>query len=487
MREQQIGDLVAELRTLGRECEWSEVKCNNERPEEIAEYISAISNAAAIAGVEFGYLLWGIEDETFVVVGTRFDPWTARKGNEPLINWLIRSMIPQLDFQFFETNIERQRVIVLRIPKAPNQPVRFGSDAFVRVESQKRKLKDYPEHARKLWASFDTTTFEAGIALQDVDGPSVLQLLDFSTCFDKLGIALPADQTGILARLCDEQLAVAQPGGHYDITNLGAILFAKKLSDFGRLGRKAIRIVKYSGEGRFDIQRQWEDAPAMRGYATAFEAAVAFINSQVEQNEPIEQALRTRLKMYPDIAIRELVGNAIIHQDFSIRGKGPLIEIFDRRIEVTSPGRPLLEPIRFIDGPPRSRNEALASMARRLNMCEELGTGIDKVIRAVEILQLPPPIFETPVDSTKSTLLAHKPLDQMTREERVRACLQHACLCVAMGKQMSNASVRKRFGLDNKQSAKATRIINETLETGNIKPVDPIASRKFMRYVPAWC
>ncbi|WP_404308234.1 ATP-binding protein [Neorhodopirellula lusitana] len=487
MTDQQLQDLIAELRSIGRECEWSEFKCNNERPEEIAEYISAMSNSAAMAGVESAYLVWGIRDETLDIVGTRFDPSTARKGNEPLFNWLMRSTLPQLDFQFFTTEVSGHRVVVLKIPRAPNQPVRFGSEAFIRVDSQKRKLKDYPEHARKLWASFDTTTFEAGIAKQDVDGPRLLQLLDFSTCFDKLGIALPADQAGILGRLCDEQLAVEQPGGRYDITNLGAILFAKNLSDFGRLGRKSIRVVKYSGDGRFEIERQWEDAPAMRGYAMAFEAAVAFVNSQVKQNEPIGEALRAKVKMYPEIAIRELVGNAIIHQDFSIRGTGPLIEIFEHRIEVTSPGQPLLDPIRFIDGPPRSRNESLAAMARRLNMCEELGTGIDKVIEAVEIFQLPPPVFETPVESTRSTLLAHKPLDEMTREERIRACLQHACLCIATGEQMSNKSVRKRFGLDDKQSAKATRIINETLETGDIKPVDPTASRKYMRYVPSWC
>jgi ATP-dependent DNA helicase RecG len=485
--EQQIIDLIAELRRLGRECEWTEFKCNNENPDEIAEYVSALSNSAAIAGVEYGYVVWGIQDVTLDVVGTRFSPLDARKGNEPLVNWLMRSMLPQLDLQFFQANVEGVPIVLLRIPKAPNQPVRFGSEAFIRIDTQKRKLKDYPEHARKLWAAFDTTKFEAGLAQQDVDGSRVLQLLDFTVCFDKLGIALPTDQAGILARLCDEQIIVAQPGGRYDITNLGAILFAKRLSDFGRLGRKVIRVVKYSGDGRFDIERQWEDAPANRGYATSFEAAVDYINSQVEQNEPIEQALRTKVKMYPAIAIRELVGNAIIHQDFSMRGTGPLVEIFDRRIEITSPGLPLLDPIRFIDGPPRSRNEALAAMSRRLNMCEELGTGIDKVVGAVELFQLPPVLFETPVDSTKSTLWAYKPLDDMSREERIRACFQHACLCIVTGSEMTNQSVRKRFGLDENQSSKASRIIGDTVDAGLVKPVDAGAGRKYMRYVPKWC
>jgi len=48
--EQQIGDLIAELRRLGRECEWTEFKCNNENPDEIAEYVSPLPNSAANAG-----------------------------------------------------------------------------------------------------------------------------------------------------------------------------------------------------------------------------------------------------------------------------------------------------------------------------------------------------------------------------------------------------------------------------------------------------
>jgi predicted HTH transcriptional regulator len=399
----------------------------------------------------------------------------------------VRSTQPHLDIEFFETTLEGKNMVVLRIPKAPNQPVRVGSEEFIRIDSQKRKLKDYPEHARRLWASFSTASFESGIALQDVDGSRILQLLDFTECFDRLKIALPSDQAGILARLSDEQLVVSRPGAKFDITNLGAILFAKNLNDFGRLGRKTIRVVKYSGAGRFEIERQWEDAPANRGYAVSFDAAVDFVKSQIEQNEPIENALRKKVTMYPEIAIRELVGNAIIHQDFSIRGTGPVVEIFDRRVEITSPGKPLLDPIRFIDGPPRSRNEMLASMCRRMNMCEELGPGIDKVIQAVEFFQLPPPVFETPLESTKTTLWAYKPLDEMSRDERVRACLQHACLCVATGAEMNNSSVRKRFGLEKTQTQKASRIIADALEAGAIKPVDPDAGRKLMRYVPQWC
>ena len=83
------------------------------------------------------------------------------------------------------------------------------------------------------------------------------------------------------------------------------------------------------------------------------------------------------------------MANALIHQDFSLTGTGPTVEIFADRIEVTNPGTPLIDTLRFIDEPPQSRNETLAATMRRLNICEERGSGIDKVISQVELYQLP--------------------------------------------------------------------------------------------------
>ena len=100
--------------------------------------------------------------------------------------------------------------------------------------------------------------------------------------------------------------------------------------------------------------------------------------------------------MFPELAVRELVANALIHQDFFVTGAGPMVEIFDDRIEITNPGEPLVDTQRFVDTPPRSRNEALASLMRRFRICEERGSGIDKVVLQVELFQLPAPLFETP-------------------------------------------------------------------------------------------
>ncbi len=133
--------------------------------------------------------------------------------------------------------------------------------------------------------------------------------------------------------------------------------------------------------------------------------------------------------MYPELAVRELVANALIHQDFSLTGTGPMVEVFQDRVEITNPGTPLIDTLRFIDEPPRSRNETLAGIMRRLNICEERGSGIDKVIAEVEFFQLPAPDFQVTANHTRVTLYAPKKLSEMSQEDRIRACYQHTCLC----------------------------------------------------------
>ena len=182
----------------------------------------------------------------------------------------------------------------------------------------------------------------------------------------------------------------------------------------------------------------------------------------------------------------ELVANALIHQDFFVTGAGPMVEIFEDRIEITNPGEPLVDTQRFLDAPPESRNEALASLMRRVRICEERGSGIDKVITQVEMFQLPAPLFEVPPGSTRAVLFAHKILANMERAERVRACYQHACLKYVMRDFLTNASLRERFGIKEKNRATASRRICEAVDEGVIKPFDENAARRLMKYVPFW-
>ena len=145
------------------------------------------------------------------------------------------------------------------------------------------------------------------------------------------------------------------------------------------------------------------------------------------------------------------------------------MELFRNRIEITNPGAPLVEPERFIDFPPRSRNEALASLMRRMGLCEEQGTGIDKVVAAVEEAQLPPPEFRAEADATRVTLFGPRPFADMTTEERLRACYQHAVLHYLGRQRMKNATLRERFGVDSRNAAQVSAVIRKALDESLIR------------------
>ena len=281
-----------------------------------------------------------------------------------------------------------------------------------------------------------------------------------------------------------EKIITEKGSAQYDIANLGAVLFAKRLSDFDTLARKAVRVIIYKGNNRIETIKEQAGA---KGYAVGFEGLVDYINDQLPKNEQIGPALRKEVSMYPEIAVRELVANAIIHQDFASTGDSPMVEVFSDRIEITNPGTPLIDTLRFIDEPPQSRNEALAAFMRRLNICEERGSGIDKVIFQVEFFQLPPPEFLVTQKHTKAILFAPKELTKMDKKDKIRACYQHACLRYVSNDQMTNTSLRERFSIKDKNYPIASRIIADTIDAGLIKPYDPEStSRKHAKYVPFW-
>lgn len=478
-----LAGVVRELCKLAAETEWVEFKRNNDNRKEIGEYISALSNAAALADKAFAYLVWGVDDSTHAIIGTTVKPMSDKIGNEELESWLLRLLSPKLSFRFHEVMVEEHRVVLLEIERARRQPTQFESVEYIRVGSYKKKLKDFPEKERELWRVFDRTPFEEGVAREHVTADEVLALLDYPSYFALLERPLPSNKANILATLEEDRLIRKSDAGTCDVTNLGAILFAKRLADFGALGRKTVRVIVYEGPGRLETLKE-HNLP--KGYAAGFEGMITLINGFIPANEVIGQALRKNVPMYPELAVRELVANALIHQDFFISGTGPMIEIFSDRMEVTNPGNPLVATERFVDNPPRSRNEALASLMRRMGVCEERGSGVDKVVWQTELAQLPAPLFEVPGDSTRAVLFGHRPLTKMARADRVRACYLHACLRYVNREYLTNTSLRQRFGIDEKNSATASRLIKEAVEDGAIVPVDEGAAKKLMKYTPRW-
>lgn len=475
--------LVRELCKYTEEQPWLEFKHNNYTPETIGEDISALANGATLDEKSCGYFLWGIDDVTHQMVGTTHNLQSLKKGGEELENWLRGLLSKNADFEYQTVEMDNVTIGVMIVQCATNQPVTFQKNEYIRVGSYTKKLKDYPALQSRLWSRLHNTHFEDLPAREDLLLTDALRLIDAGAYFDLIGTPQPTSSDGIAHYLTEEGVILRQDNGLYSVTNLGAILFAKHLSDFPKIARKAIRVVQYKSNNRLEMLK--EDVGG-RGYAVGFEGLVKFIEALIPTQEPITGALREKRTAYPLLAVREAVANALIHQDFSVSGTGPTVEVFSNRIEITNSGIPLVDVHRIIDNPPKSRNEKLAALMRRLRMCEELGTGWDKIVISCELLQLPAPKIELYEESTRVTLFSEMPFSSLSPEDKLRASYMHACVLYVQGEQLTNSSLRTRFGVPQSSSGSISRLIKEAVELKLIKPLDPTTSNKYMKYVPFW-
>lgn len=428
----------------------------------------------ALANENGGRLLLGIDDNK-IIVGTN-----AFRDIGTIKSKILKKLHIRVDI--YEILDEAGRVLIFDIPSRPiATPLNHEGTYLMR--SGEELVPMTPEHLQKIFAE-GKPDFELQIAMSGITSDEVVTLLDVQSYFDMMQIPLPETREAILDRFTREKL-ISKKGNIYNITNLGAILFAKDLALFDDLSRKAVRVIVYDGNSKIKTKR---DMTEQRGYAVGFVSLVQYVMGQLPANEIIEDALRDNASVFPELAIRELVANAIIHQDFTLSGNSVMIEIYDDRIEISNPGQPIITVDRFIDEY-QSRNEKLADVMRRLRICEEKGSGIDKALFEIELFQLP--ALDIRISETRTTVIMQTPknLDEMDKSERKRSCYQHCCLKYVMGEKMSNQSFRQRLGLpDNRAGTEASsRIIREVLADDMIRLNDADSkSKRYAKYVPFW-
>lgn len=480
---ENLDKLILELCKLPNESGWVEFKHNNCDPKMIGEDISALANSAVIADRSNAYIIWGVDDTTHEVVGTKVRLKQEKKGNQELENWLRYLLSKNADFEFQSVDIEEKHIEVLIISKALGVPVTFEKIEYIRVGSYTKKLMEFPSLQAQLWDKLRHAQFEDTYAMADLKFEDVFRYLNCEAYFDAQNMPLPTSPKRYAHYLREEGIAVKQDNGLYAITNLGAILFAKRLSDFPRVGRKAIRVVQYEGNNRLTILKE---NTANEGYAISFENTVKLVNNLLPSKEDINSVLRKTVSTFPLPAIREAIANSLIHQDFFLTGTGPVIEIFDNRVEVTNPGTPLVDIMRIVDNPPKSRNEKLASIMRRLNMCEELGRGWDRMVISCEFQKIPAPRIQIYQESTKVSLFSHLDFANIPMEDKIWSTYLHACIKFTEGSALTNSSLRDRFGVPETSAGSISRLIKRVLAEKLIKSLDPHTAPRYMRYIPIW-
>jgi predicted HTH transcriptional regulator len=343
--------LLETLKAQPRENEWLEFKCNDFEPTKCSHYISALANSAMLQDVPHAYLVYGVENETHAVVGTTIRLKSERVGNEPFENWVSRKLDPRLNLTIVEFEYEGKHVELIAIEPAYQRPVRVDGEAYIRIDSQLRRLREYPERERSIWLIASRFVFERGVASMHRSATDITREFDVPTLLRMLGKPQISGAAAI-EYLRAQELINDDVQGAFDVTNLCAILCAQDLSRHPTISPKAPRVVTYKGRNKLE---GIGDETGRRGYAITFPNILSYIMERAPFREEMRHGIRTKIYSYPEIAVREFLANAMIHQDFTLETGYPLIEIFDDRMQITNPGVPLVEVARFIDTPSKTR------------------------------------------------------------------------------------------------------------------------------------
>ncbi|MDI3560149.1 ATP-binding protein [Bradyrhizobium sp. Arg816] len=456
-----------------------EFKLNRFDEEDVARYVSGLSNSAILAAERRAYLVYGVADDTHEIVGTSVDLKAKKIGNEVFEHWLTRSLDPHLNLEFVTIDCDGKRVELIAIDPAFQRPVRFKKEAFIRIDSVLKPLTDYPERERLLWLATASASFEDGIAIHHATPEEIFEYLAVGELLSLLG-SRALKPVAMIEQLAKLGLIRDNMQGRFDVTNLFALLAAKNLSKIPSVATKAPRVIEYKRTKKVDAVG---DVTGQLGYAIGFSRLLQHVMTRMPHEEVMVDGVRQNRFPIPDIAARELIANALIHQDFTQPG-APVVEVFKDKIQITNPGIPLIDTMRFIDAPSKSRNEKLSGIMRRIGLCEQRGSGIDRALEAIEREALPAPLFREVEGSTVVAVFRPGSFAEMDQEARIRACYQHACLRYESNDYMTNASFRLRLGLRDKQYPQASIVIRDTIDQGLIRPLTEDQANRNAKYVP---
>jgi ATP-dependent DNA helicase RecG len=372
------GDLTLLLdRLLAQtgEHEWLEFK-HNDDPHTIGEYISALANAAALDGEPCGYMVWGIEDVTRRVLGTRFKPGSAKIGAQLLDMWLHQYLRPKLDFRFEAFDYQGQPVVVLRVPAAVAQPVSFHEVEYIRIHSAKVKLASHADKEARLWARLNTRgdwsaelVSEASVA--DLDPAALAEGRQrFSEKYPNL-----ADEVkGWDAATLLSKLKLSRSG---QLTRAALLLFGKdEAAQYLPLPPQVSWVLKDADGTMLDYHHY--GLPLL----LVPDALFARIQNLTVRYLRPGTLFPTEVPQYDPWVIREALNNAIAHQDYAVGGRVNVVQKPDQlafsNLGSFLPGK--VESLLAQDrSPEQYRNPCLTQAMVALKLIDTVGSGIRRM------------------------------------------------------------------------------------------------------------
>jgi predicted HTH transcriptional regulator len=431
-------------------------------------------------GKDAAYLVFGVRDGDHAVVGTSVDLLGETVGSETFILWLNKYLEPKISVMVESFDYDGRKVEILCIDPGYRQPVKFKKIPYIRIGSSQQPLSNYPERERALWQITSRFSFESSFLTDHLTVKQIEETFAVQPLLKALGHKLATVETAF-DYMQRTGWIKSDLQGRYEVATLLAITSALNLNQFPSLDGKGSRVLVYRGKDNLDAV---DDIEGRKGHLVTFSSLLTVVMSRIPSKEQMIHGVRTKIYDIPEIAIREFLANMLVHQDFTSAGSRPTVEIFKDKVRMTNPGLPLVSVDRFIDAPSKTRNPKFARLMREAGFCEERGSGVDRAIREIERASLPPPLIEAVEGSTVVTVFMPRRFAEMTPDERIRACFQHACLKYEQGEPMSNASLRERFGLSQKQYPQVSNVIRDAAEAGRIRPLSEEQGNRNARYVP---
>lgn len=354
--------ILLDLIEYSNETEWIEFKENFTTSDEIGEYISALSNSAAIWDRDYAYLVWGINDQNNEVVGSTFNYRdTIKKSNEVLEHYLARNSNPSINFKFIEISHNNKRIVILEIPRANRIPTAFKNERYIRIDSSKVNLREFPEREIDL---FDSLREEETITTKE----SRYQNLTFTKLFvyyASKGIILNKDTF-------EENLNLKTINGKYN-------LLAQLLSDDNKI---TFRVATFNGLSKVDKMTGIEDFGNTCLLYT-FNDVLSYGNV-INKIQTSDDGTIPRIDTpyFKHNIFGEALINAFVHNEW-LYEDSPQINVYSDRVEIVSHGGlPRNQTIdNFFRGVSKPRNKALAEIFMQLRISEKIGRGVPRITK----------------------------------------------------------------------------------------------------------
>ncbi|MBR0494785.1 MAG: putative DNA binding domain-containing protein [Treponema sp.] len=360
-----ISDTITNLISLPHEYEWLDFKENWFSKDGIGEYISAISNGAALSGREFGYIIWGVNDKTHEIIRTKVN-FDKDIDNEPYKHYLVRNLKPSIAFEVDETEIDGKRLVLLTVPVAKSVPTKFLEQTFIRIGSSKEKLSKFPE-----WEIRLLNVLSNGIpTIVNTAAPDYAQDLTF----EKLFLYYGAKGIALRQETFKKTLKLQTADGRYNI-------MALLLSDSNDI---PIRVSVFSGKTKADTLfsvKEYGNSCILYAMDKILDYGDAINIIQADERGRISE--RKDIPLFDYEAFHEALLNAFVHNKW-LALNAPMISVFTDRIEILSHGGLGIEQDLegFYSGVSIPVNEVLASIFLQLRLSERSGRGVPKIVGA---------------------------------------------------------------------------------------------------------